>query len=116
MRLHLPKLDLSLPKPAPCQHQSPAELYYTKGFMKAVRAKFSASVFCQDVWTFAGEATADRCAFVVVCSCTCEYYDAADGTIRSSRPLDLCKMRSEIAAASDDKTRKKIDMFALAVE
>ena len=103
--------------PAQCQHQSTAALHYTKGFMKAVRAKFSASVFCQDVWTFAGEATADRRAFVVVCSKEYEYHVAAgvmstDGTFRLSRPFDLCsKIRSEMAVALGDRMRKKIDIL-----
>ena len=100
--------------PAPCQHQSPAGLHDKKGIMKAIRAKFLASVFCQDVWTLAGEATADRRAFFVVCSY--ENYVAADvlstdGTFRLWRPFDLCKMRSDVAAALCDRTRKQLDIF-----
>ena len=106
MRVHSPKLYLSASQWNRCQLHTNTNLQRgsttTKGFMKAVGAKFSASVFCQDVWTIAGEATADRRAFVVVCSCKYEYNDAAgvlstDGTFRSSRPFDLCKLRQACA-------------------
>ena len=86
----------------------------------SVRAKFSASVFCQDVWTLVGEATTSRRPFVVVCSNKYEYYVVAvvstDGTFRLSRLFGLCKMRSDIAAALGDRTRKSIDIFSLVAE
>jgi len=83
--------------------------------MKAARAEFSASVFCQDVRTFVGETTAARRAFVVVCSYKYVYHVAAgvlsiDGTFRLSKPFDLSEMRSEIAAALGDRARKQIEI------